>query len=112
MQKIHYLIIKYRNTYTVYSPNTFGAKTWGSNDQESIEKKRKHWYYVNWRACPYEDGDDWNEQYKLNVVYETTELADVFNYLQAHNSKDLEKNKAQIKDILDTQAMIQQWYKQ
>ena len=38
-----WLLIKYAaNTYKLVSPNTYGIETWGSDNQDSIEKKKKY----------------------------------------------------------------------
>ena len=54
-----WLLIKYAaNTYKLVSPNTYGIETWGSDNQDSIEKKKKYQYVVNWTAGNEEYGYD------------------------------------------------------
>ncbi len=80
-----WLLVKVRKSYVLYSPDTYGMQTWGSSDQESIVKKKKYWYYTEWRAGLYEDSDDYNFKYKLNVVCESTNITDIMRYLYTNN---------------------------
>ena len=78
-----YLLVKGRgNTFKIYSPDIFGLDTYvyGASSQESIIKKKKHWYMHFWSA-----GNDWieetNESYKLNVVLETADIDEILTYI-------------------------------
>ena len=82
-----YLLVKERgNDFKLYSPDTYGMETWGGLSQSSIIKKKKHWYVNHWTA-----GNDWiedtNEDYKLNVILETSDLDEIIRYVIAHNNK-------------------------
>ena len=85
-----------RNSYSLYSPSTYGMETWGSTSQDSIERKSKYWYFYTWRA-----GGDWQDDYKesikINVVCESTNIDDILYYLAIHSAKP-----EVIKQILDT----------
>ena len=107
---IHYLLVKYKNTYEVLSPETYGMATWGMNSQDGLEKKRKNWYTTYWRAGN-EWVDDYSEEYKLNVVVETTNLSEVFRYLENHKCTNLTKVLEQIKEIIKDAADLEAWLK-
>ena len=73
-----YLVSKYGD---VYIPEIYGCDTWGTNSQDSIEKKKKHWYFHSWRAGnEYIEDNTYSD--KLNVKLETTDLSEVINYLR------------------------------
>ena len=89
---MRYLLVKEKNkkTYTLYCPDTFGAKSWGSGySQTSLTKKRKSWYIETW--CY---GGEWLDdeiiETKLNVVKETADLDEIIRYLAMHNEKEIE----------------------
>ena len=81
---------KAKKNYTLYCPDTFGAKSWGSSySQTSLTKKRKSWYIETW--CY---GGEWLDdeiiETKLNVVKETADLDEIIHYLVKHNAKEIE----------------------
>ena len=99
-----------RSNFTLYCPSTYGMSTWGSDSQDSLEKKRKNWYICSWKA-----GNEWVDddyyQYKINVVLETQDIDVIVRYLYEHNAKC-----QNIKEILDEARKIfcqyisfQQW---
>lgn len=66
--------------YNLFSPSTYGMSSWGSNHQDSLDKKRKYWYIVSWHAGnDYVDDETYSS--KLNVVVETTDISAVVSYL-------------------------------
>lgn len=80
-----YLITKQNKKITIYIPAIYGYETWGDTyNQESMEKKRKSWYITSWQSSS-EGSDDRVDNYKINVVYETTSLHEVIKYL--YNAK-------------------------
>ena len=90
------LLIKNSKTnYSLLSPDTYGMDTWGMDAQRTLEKKYKHWYTHYWRAGD-EWVDDYEEEHRLNVVLETTNITEIIHYLYDH------KAKCFLNDILDT----------
>ena len=79
----------------VYIPAVYGDDTWGSSAQDSLEKKRKHWYFVCWRSGYY-DNPDYTEHIKLNVALETESLSEVMKFLDG-----LKLSKEEYEKILD-----------
>lgn len=81
---IHYLLVRSRgNRYKLYSPDTYGADTWGFNSQLSLEKKRKYWYIRYWRGGSFDlDIPDYKEDIRLNVVMETSSYEDIVEYMR------------------------------
>ena len=89
---MRYLLAKEKGKkiYTLYCPDTFGAKSWGSGySQTSLAKKRKSWYIETWYY-----GGEWLDdeiiETKLNVVKETADLDEIIRYLAMHNEKEIE----------------------
>lgn len=87
-----YLLVKEKGkkNYTLYCPATYGVESWGSGSyQTSLKKKRKSWYVESWSY-----GGEWLEdeinEYRLNVVKETSDLDDIIRYLANHNPKEIE----------------------
>ena len=81
---------KGKKNYTLYCPDTFGSKSWGSSySQTSLTKKRKSWYIETWYY-----GGEWLDdkiiETKLNVVKETADLDEIIRYLTEHNEKEIE----------------------
>ena len=91
---------------TVYIPAIYGCETWGGTSQDSIEKKRKHWYFVCWRSGYY-DNPDYTEHIKINVALETTSLSEVLKFIRnlkltkEEKAKKLDEIKEQIGKYLD-----------
>lgn len=91
-----WLLVRHqRNNYSLYSPSTYGMETWGTNSQDSLDKKKKYWYISSWTAGN-EYVDDRNFEYRLNVVLETTDISEIVRFM--HKKKC---SKEQIKEILD-----------
>ena len=93
------LLVKNSKTkYSLLSPSTYGMETWGTNSQDSLEKKDNHWYTSHWIA-----GNQWEDdsltEHELNVVLETTNIDKIVKYLFQRKSKCLN-------DILDTYKQI------
>ena len=86
-----WLLIKKANGYDIESPDTYGMSTWGTNSQDSIEKKTKNWYYHSWSSGGRYYDDEVSEE-KINVVLETTDFEEVVKYLV--------KKKVNIKPLL------------
>ena len=89
---MRYLLAKEKGkkNYTLYCPDTFGAKSWGSGySQTSLTKKRKSWYIETWYY-----GGEWLDdeiiETKLNVVKETADLDEIIRYLTENNEKEIE----------------------
>ena len=104
-----YLLVKEKkNEFSLYCPETYGAKTWGSLHQESIVRKRKSWYYHSWSA-----GNEWIEdeeyQHRLNVVLETSDFDEVFNYVKEHNEKEIEKIIKEVREICEDYFNFCEW---
>ena len=64
----------------VYDTELYGMKTWGSNRQESIVKKRKHYYFRIWQGAAvstFEASETVYEQ-RIEVIYETDDIKDIY----------------------------------
>ena len=103
------LLIKSSKTnYSLLSPDTYGMRTWGSDSQESLEKKRKHWYKSIWKSSSiYED--DSLEEYKLDVVLETTDMNKIVKYLSKIKSNCLHDILDSYKKIVDDYVSFIKW---
>ena len=79
------LVKEKNNNFKLYSPDTYGMDSWGDTSQDSLVKKKKHWYIQHWSA-----GNDWiedtTEEYKLNVILETSDLDEIIRYVITHNN--------------------------
>lgn len=106
--RITYLLVRHRgNRYSIYSPDTYGADTWGMNTQEDLIFKRKHWYTTYWRGGSFRlDIDDYEEETRLNVVLETHTPECVIDFLKAHRARP-----ETIKAITEGIAAIQKDWK-
>ena len=95
--------------YSLLSPETYGMDTWGMNSQRSLEKKYKHWYTHYWKA-----GNEWindyEEEHKLNVVVETTDITEIMRYIFEHKLMNI-KNKIldNFKEIVDDYISFMKW---
>lgn len=82
------LVRNLKDNYTLLSPDTYGMETWGSSSQTSLEKKRKYWYICSWSAGnDFDFVDEYISKSKINVVFETTDIDEVINYLTEHKLK-------------------------
>lgn len=106
-----YLLIKEKgNTFKLYSPDTYGVDTWGSNSQTSIVKKKKYWYINHWTA-----GNEWvdDEEYdsKLNVIKETADLDEIIRYVVAatNDRKIIENILIEAQNIYNTYIKFTLW---
>lgn len=104
-----YLLTRHYSTFYLYSPDTYGMETWGSNDQDGIEKRGKSWYITSWRAGN-EWLDDYEEEFKLNVVVETSNLSEVIRYVEEHNPKEIKKIVDMAKEIIDNKLSFDSWF--
>ena len=104
------LLIKNSKTnYSLLSPDTYGMETWGTNSQDSLEKKRKYWYTSHWVAGNQWE-DDYTEEYKVNnVVLETTDINKIVVYLFAHKSKCINDILDSYKEIVDDYISFTKW---
>ena len=103
------LLIKNSKTnYSLLSPDTYGMATWGTNSQDSLEKKRKHWYTTHWiEGNQWED--DYIEEYKLNVVLETTNIEEIVIYLFERKAKCINDILDSFKKIVDDYISFMKW---
>ena len=99
-----------KNKFTLYCPAVYGMDTWGSDSQDSLEKKRKNWYICCWHAGG-EWYDDTYNQYKLNVVLETPDITEVQKYLYKHNvhGQELKKILDDAKEMFNQYISFSQW---
>jgi len=115
MNGITYLLVRHRgNRYSIYSPDTYGADTWGMNTQEDLIFKRKHWYATYWRGGSFElDIDDYEEETRLNVVLESNNPSSVFTYLIKHRARaeNIENIRKDIDKIQEDWKKIDEWAK-
>lgn len=113
--RIIYLLVRHRgNRYSVYSPDTYGMRTWGMNTQEDLIFKRKHWYTTYWRGGNFEfDIDDYEEESRLNVVLETHTPKCVIDFLKAHRARPetIEAITKGIEAIQEDWKTIDEWAK-
>ena len=113
VNKVTFLLESYNRNrdVKVYSPDTFGMRSWGSDSQESLEKKRKYWYISYWKAgneiylIP-----DSLESYKINVVLETQDVNKLLNYVENEYPHCLESVKKQIEEITKDYDMLMSWH--
>lgn len=100
-----------KHNYEVLSPDTFGLSTWGCTSQESLEKKRKYWYFTYYTAgndCV----DDIYEEYKANVLLETSDVDAIFKYIDEHNRDKVTEKKLKelfIKAVDDIEKIFKDW---
>ena len=96
--KLTYLLVHHRgNRYCVLCPETYGMDTWGSNVQEDLIKKRKHWYTTYWREGNYNlDIPDYKEETRLNVVFTATRKHDIIAYLVGAKARMIDIAQADI----------------
>lgn len=86
-----YLLVKEKGKrkYSLYCPDTYGSHSWGSTSQYSLIKKRKLWYVQYWSAS--NEMLFWTEEEsKLNVVKETSDLDEIILYLAKNNKNEIE----------------------
>lgn len=94
------LVRNSKSSYSLFSPTTYGADTWGENSQRGLVKKRKYWYITYW--CGGNDYvDDYYEEDKINVVLETDNIDKILKYLD--NKK---ADRVDIEGILDEYGEI------
>ena len=100
-----YLIVRHKgNRYSVFCPETYGMGTWGMGSQDSIIKKRKHWYIRYWKGGNYDlDIPDYEEDIRLNVVFTSKRRNAVSAYLM--------RSKACAADFMRIQADIDEAHK-
>ena len=87
----------------VLSPENYGMETWGKSTQIGIDEKEDGWYTTYWSS-----GGEWledtYEEYKLNVLLETTDVGEVLTFILKQENLTVEKMKElveQIKEIFD-----------
>ncbi len=104
---MRFLLIGDKTNFTVYSPELYGCESWGSNSQRSLIKKRKHWYFKYW-SYGGEYNDDEIEEYKCNVIFETTDIDEIIDFI---TKKCAKKNRTKlIKKALDEiEKLYQTW---
>lgn len=102
------LIKKSQTNYSLLSPDTYGMETWGTNSQETLEKKYKHWYTSLW-VGGYHSSDDYLEEHKLSVVLETTDISEIVVYLFKHKAKCLNDILDSYKKIVDDYISFMKW---
>ena len=95
----------------IYIPEIYGCETWGTNSQDSIEKKKKYWYIVSWTV-----GNEWIDDdiysIKLNVKLETTDLTEALICL-THlklSKEDLAKKIDELKDQINAYIDFEKFY--
>lgn len=79
------LVNEGNNQLAIYDSEYYGSETWGSNSQDAIEFKRKHWYITHWNAGSTqfpEDLPDEKYAYKLNVIAEFQTIQECQDYLE------------------------------
>ena len=103
-----YVLVKQFNNYKLYSPDTCGMETWGSDYQLSLEKKRKNWYLISWTAGN-EYTDDETYKVKVNVVFETKELSSAIKFIEKNNPKQLVEIVETASKILQDKAAFDSW---
>ena len=100
-----FLVVKHeQGNIEVLSPENYGMETWGMSTQIGIDKKEDGcWYTTYWS-----DGGEWledtYEEYKLNVLLETTDVGVVLTFILKQENLTVEKMKElveQIKEIFD-----------
>ena len=103
-----YLLSKYYSSYHLYSPDVYGMGTWGSNNQDGLEKRGKSWYITSWHA-----GDEWHDdreyEFKLNVALETQNLSEVIKYIEEHNPKQIKLIIEEANEILSFKEKFDEW---
>ena len=106
---MRYLLVKNGKEVHLYSPDTYGMETWGTNDQDSITYKRKYWYISSWSA-----GNEWVDDreydYKLNVVKSTTHVFEIMNYVEEKYPKSLESVTRELLKILEDYRAFEEWW--
>jgi hypothetical protein len=87
----------------VLSPENYGMETWGMLTQIGIDQKEDGWYTTYWSS-----GGEWledtYEEFKLNVLLETTDVDEVLTFILKQENLTIEKMKElveQIKDVFD-----------
>lgn len=99
------LVVKHENgKIEILSPESYGMETWGMSAQEGIDKEDDGcWYITYWS-----DGGQWledtYEEFKLNVLLETTDVSEVLTFILNQENLTVEKMKElieQIKEIFD-----------
>ena len=118
-----YLLVGYKNKpdyLRVYSPETYGSATWGNGwSQDSLEKKRKNWYFTSWTNGG-EHEDDTYDEVKAHVLVETTDPDEILRWLDAAyrnknvtddiRLKEIMKNiLGQIEEIFKDWLDIERW---
>ena len=99
-----FLVVKHeQGNIEVLSPENYGMKTWGMSTQIGIDQKEDGWYTPYWSS-----GGEWledtYEEYKLNVLLETTDVDEVLTFILKQENLTVEKMKElveQIKEIFD-----------
>ena len=105
---MRYLLVKNGKEVHLYSPDTYGMETWGTNDQDSIIFKRKYWYISSWSA-----GNEWIDDreydFKLNVVKSTAHVYEIINYVEEKYPKSLESVTRELLAILEDYRKFEEW---
>lgn len=108
-----YLLIKEKGKkkYHLECPEIYGIETWGNTCQTTLEKKRKYWYIKYWSAGnDYIDGV--NENLRVNVVLETTDLQEALNYVikaTGNNEAVVSSILAQAQEIYYEYVAFENW---
>ena len=103
-----FLVVEHsKGNIEVLSPNNYGMDTWGMSTQEGLKQKEDGWYTTYWS-----DGGQWlediNEEDKLNVLLETTDIDKLLSFILAYKYITLDSVKIivqQIKEIVDDTMM-------
>lgn len=108
-----YLLIKEKGKkkYHLECPEIYGAETWGTTHQTTLEKKRKYWYVEYWTAGN-DYVDDVTESYRVNVVLETADLHEVLNYVIKATGNDkvvVNSILAQAQEIYSDYVAFEDW---
>ena len=106
MNRLTFLLIENEDkTIDLYCPETYGMDTWGMTSQDSLEKKNDKWYCHYW--C---DGGQWlddiNEDYELNVIFETQDKYRLLNFVIQYYPNQLEEVEEKIKE---NEKSIEDW---
>ena len=105
---IYYLLTAHRGQINLYSPNTYGHETWSSNSQDSIIKKRKHWYFSYWSAGYGDYFDDVVTEYKMNVILEAKSLFSIIAYTERNYPNQLTHILEQALEISKANDLIEE----
>ena len=106
MNELTFLLVENEDkTIDLYCPETYGMDTWGMTSQDSLKKKNDKWYAHYW--C---DGGQWlddiNEDYELNVIFETQDKYELLNFVIQYYPNQLEEFEEKIKE---NEKSIKDW---